>query len=248
MEGYDTSTYGDRFADVYDDWYGDISDVEATVATVVELTPPGGRVLELGVGTGRLALPLHAAGVCVEGIDSSQAMVDQMRAKAGGTDISTVIGDMAELPLTGPFDGVFVAFNTFFNLPSDDSQLACFRRVRELLSPDGWFVIEAFIPSEEPEALQTDVHARDLTADRVVLNITRRDPHNQTVTAQHIEISENGGVRMRPSFLHYARPEQLDALARKGGLVLAERWSDWTRAPFDPDGAHHVSLYRPTDG
>ena len=212
MKGYDASTYGDRFADVYDDWYGDVSDVDATVAAIVELAGSG-KVLELGVGTGRLALPLAEAGVTIEGIDASQAMVDLMAAKPGAHRVPVVVGDMADLPMSGPYDGAFVAFNTFFNLATEDDQRRCLSRLAQLLLPGGWFAVEAFIPSDEPDAPETGFDARELSADRVRLTITKRDPVHQTIASQHVEITEAGGIKLRPSLLRYLRPEQLDDLA-----------------------------------
>src|SRR5262245_41087141 len=117
MDGYEASTYGDGFADVYDDWYGNVSDVDATVAGVASLAAArgGDRVLELGVGTGRLALPLAARGLLVTGIDASPAMLDRLLAKPGAARVEAVLGDMAELPVPGRYTVVFAAFNTFFN-------------------------------------------------------------------------------------------------------------------------------------
>ena len=154
VEGYDAGTYGDRFADVYDDWYGDVTDAAACCAHLAALVERvgGGPALELGVGSGRLALPLAALGVEVHGIDASTAMVDRLRAKPGGSAIAVTIGDMRALELLDPppFALVFVAFNTFFNLGDEESQAHCLDRVATLLGPRGRFVLEGFVPREEP--------------------------------------------------------------------------------------------------
>ena len=145
---YQPSTYGDRIADVYDDIYLDapvLSDVSATVAFLVSFTN-GGPVLELGVGTGRVALPLQAAGVKVHGIDASTAMVERLRVKPGGGDIDVTIEDFRDFSLTTRFHLVYVVFNTFFGLLSQDDQVTSFRAVARHLSPGGVFVMEAFVP------------------------------------------------------------------------------------------------------
>ena len=147
MEGYRSSTYGDRFADVYDDWYHDVSDVDATVARVAALaTPRGGRVLELGAGSGRLAIPLADRDLEVWAVDASAAMVERLRAKPGAEAVHAVVGDMAELALPGapPFAVVLCAFNTFFNLTTAEAQQRCLARVADALAPGGSLVLEAF--------------------------------------------------------------------------------------------------------
>src|SRR5687768_14700781 len=155
MEGYGPATYGEAIADIYDQWYGDLSDTNDAVDALAALVESAGgsRVLELGIGSGRLALPLAARGVDVWGIDTSQAMIDQLRTKPGGTDIPVAVGDMAGLDLSAiavgteaRFGVVFVAINTFFNLTTAEAQQRCLQRVRDVLEPGGRFVLEAFVP------------------------------------------------------------------------------------------------------
>ena len=248
VEGYDASTYGDRFADVYDDWYGEVTDVDACTAHLAELATRvgGGPVLELGVGSGRLALPLAERGVEVHGIDASAAMVERLRAKPGGDAISVTVGDMAELALAAPppFAVVFVAFNTFFNLASEAEQRRCLERVAALLAPGGAFVLEAFVPSDDvgPGA-EAAVAPRRITADEVVLTVSQVDPATQTITGQHVHLRE-AGIRLRPWHLRYATPAQLDALAASAGLELADRAAGWDAEPFTGTSGVHVSTYR----
>lgn len=251
MEGYEPHTYGDGIADTYDVWYGEHPDTAAAVDRLAALALQIGttKVLELGVGTGRLALPLSERGLEVWGVDASAAMVDMLRRKPHGDDVRVAIGDMAAIDLATLPDGdrarfgvVFVAVNTFFNLTSRDAQHRCLRRVREVLEPNGVFVIEAFVPTvDRPTNL---VEARTVAIDHVILTATRHDPDAQTVDCQYIEIRESG-IRMRPLRIRYALVAELDAMAADAGLRLTERWSDWNGTPFaDGDGAH-VSVYAP---
>lgn len=248
VEGYDASTYGERFADVYDDWYGDVADADACTAHLAALVEQtgGGPVLELGVGSGRIAVPLAARGVVVHGIDASEAMVARLRAKAGGAAVTVTVGDMAVLALDDPppFSVVFVAFNTFFNLPSEQDQRRCLQRVADLLTPEGALVLEAFVPRDDVgAAAEASVAPRRITADEVVLTVSQVDPANQTITGQHVHLSERG-IRLRPWHLRYATPAQLDALAREVGLELQDRTAGWSGEPFTTASAVHVSTYR----
>lgn len=245
MDGYDSAQYGRSFADVYDEWYHDVSDVDATVHRVAVLAARrgGGRVLELGVGTGRLALPLAARGLNVTGLDASADMLDQLRAKDGAEQLHLVHGDMAELAVEGPFAVAFVAFNTFFNLTTADAQFACLRRVYEVLAPGGWFVLEAFVPAMDDDHDNSGVSTRTVELDRVVLTAVRRDATNQTISGQHIEITERG-IRLRPWLVRYATPAQIDAMAAAAGLRLVERHEDWIGTAFHDASGKHVSAYR----
>jgi SAM-dependent methyltransferase len=246
VQGYEPQAYGEAMAEVYDDWYADISDAHATVAAVAELVRAagGGPVLELGVGTGRLALPLAAAGLDVTGIDISAAMLDRLRAKPGGEAVTLVHGDMAAGLPDGPFAVVLVAFNTFFSLTSADAQERCLAHVAERLAPRGCFALEAFVPDEELIDAGSRVELRSLSRDRVVLTVSRHDAALQRAEGQFVELTEAGGVRLRPWSLRYAGPAELDRMAAAAGLDLASRWSSWTGTAFDAESSNHVSLYR----
>jgi SAM-dependent methyltransferase len=244
VEGYDASTYGERFADVYDDWYGDLTEVDACTGRLAVLAD-GGPVLELGVGSGRLALPLAARGVEVHGIDASEAMLARLRAKPGSDAIRVTQGDMADLDLgePPPFTVVFAAFNTLFNLPTAEAQRRCFERVASLLAPQGVFVVEAFVPAERGTAGPAgSVSPRRITADEVVLSVSHHDAPQQTISGQHVHITDRG-IRLRPWHLRYAPPEELDAMAAEAGLTLTWRCADWAETPFGPDAGVHVSAY-----
>jgi len=248
MRGYDEQSYGEGFADVYDDWYPDVSDVGATVARMVSLAGPAGHVLELGVGTGRLALPMAVAGLAVTGIDSSPAMLAKLAERDRSGAVEVVCGDMVDALPDGPFDAALVAYNTIFNLLDESTQQHCFTAVADRLVPGGAFVVEAFVPdASTPAATPTDVSVRSLAADRVVLSITVNEPEDQRADGQFVEFTESGGVRLRPWSIRWATPEQLDAMAAAAGMTLAERWEDMTMTPFDDDSSTHVSVYVTSD-
>ena len=242
VRGYDDQSYGEGFADVYDDWYADITDVAATTATLAEFAA-GGPVLELGIGTGRLALPLSAAGVEVHGIDSSAAMLDRLRTKPGADAIRAVQGDMVDGLPDGPFSLVFVAYNTFFGLLTEARQQACLHAVAARLRPEGAFAVEAFVPEPDHESAPS-VTVRSVAVDRVVLSVSTADPEAQRAEGQYIDITEAGGVRLRPWSIRWATPAQLDEMAAAAGLRLVARWAGFDRAPFDAESARHVSVYR----
>jgi SAM-dependent methyltransferase len=248
VDGYEPSTYGQRFADVYDDWYGDITDGAACVERLAALVEEagGGAVLELGVGTGRLALPLAERGIEVHGIDASAAMLDRLRDKPGGGAVHLTEGDMADLALVDPppFVVVLAAFNTFFNLGSRDGQERCLARIATLLAPHGTFVLEGFVPvPPDGGGPQSAVTPRRITTDEVQLTVSQHDPAAQTITGQHVHITE-GGIRLRPWHLRYAPPAELDEMADQAGLALAWRHADWEGRPFGADATVHVSAYR----
>jgi SAM-dependent methyltransferase len=248
MDGYDAATYGDRFADVYDDWYGDVTDVDRCTARLAALVEDvgGGPVLELGVGSGRLAIPLAERGLEVHGIDASAEMLARLRAKPGGDAVRLTQGDMAELPLDHPppFAVVLAAFNTFFNLGSEGAQRACFEAVARVLAPGGLFVVEAFVPADPGDQPSGGaLTPRHITADEVVLSASRHDAEAQTISGQHIHVTE-GGIRLRPWHLRYARPGELDAMAEAAGLELVWRHADWDGTAFADDASVHVCAYR----
>lgn len=241
MRGYHDASYGDAFADVYDDWYANISDVDATVRTLVELAD-GGTVLELGVGTGRLAIPLAAAGIEVHGIDSSEAMLARMAAKPGGGAVHTHLGDMVHGLPDGSFHLAFVAYNTFFNLLTEADQRACFDAVAQRLTDGGSFVIEAFVPEAAHDPASA-VTVKSVTAARVVLSVSTSDPAAQRAEGQYVDITEAGGVRLRPWSIRWVTPAQLDEMAEAAGFHLQHRWEDFAKAEFDGESPRHVSVF-----
>lgn len=246
-----TPDYGASFADVYDDWYADITDADATADHVRALVDGagGGPVLELGIGSGRLALPLLARGLDVVGIDLSSPMLALLRDKPGAERIELHQADMArpDEVATGPFAVVLVGFNTFFNLDEEALQRRCLDGVARILAPRGSLLIEAFVPGDPPPSVARELSPSRVALDRLVLTATEHDPSTQTVTGQHLDLHVDGGVRLRPWRIRYATPEQLDEMAAAAGLRLAERAGGWSGEPFDADSAVHVSRYVPAE-
>lgn len=239
---YQASTYGDRIADVYDEWPGVPTNTDRAVAFLAELAGRG-PILELGIGTGRVALPLVERGFTVSGIDSSAAMVAKLRAKPGGERIRVAMGNFADMPIEGRFALIFVAFNTFFGLRSQDDQLRCFSGVAERLADDGVFVIEAFVPDLGRFDHGQRVGAAHVGTDAVYLEASLHDPVAQRVHSQQVVITEQG-IRLYPVEVRYAWPSELDLMARLAGLRLRERFGDWSREPFTAASGRHVSVYQ----
>lgn len=258
MHGYDSTSYGDGFADVYDDWYADVTDVDATVGRVITTlgASPGARlddkpsrVLELGVGTGRLAFPLAERGLSVVGIDSSQAMLDRLATRRQqhdvqqGASVDAICGDMAAGLPDGPFDVALVAYNTLFNLLETGEQQACFDAVALRLAPGGAFIVEAVVPDETAPS-GSDVSVRSMTVDRVVLSVSDHRPDEHRTSGQFVEFTESGGVRLRPWAIRWASVAGLDAMAKHAGLSVDARFSDMAGADFTEHSTQHVTIYR----
>ncbi len=241
MENYEPIlSFGEDTAEVYDDVKR--GDEVATVAFLEHLAG-GGPALELAIGTGRIALPLAARGVHVDGIDLSPAMVARLRAKPGGDQISVTMGDFAEVPVPGAYRLIFVVFNTLFNLLTQDDQVRCFENVAAHLTDDGSFVVEAFVPTFLTR-LRNDqyVDAEAIGVDQVRLDVGRHDPVTQHLDESHVVLSGEG-VRLYPIVTRYAWPSELDLMARIAGLRLKDRWAGWNREPFTSTSSMHVSVY-----
>jgi hypothetical protein len=234
--------------DSFDEAAADIYDAEprgdevSTVALLGELAR-GGPALELAIGTGRIALPLAARGIRVDGVDLSPAMVSKLRAKPGGEQLSITMGDFADVPVQGAYRLIFIVFNTLFNLLTQEDQVRCFENVAKHLTDDGMFVVEAFVPTYLTR-LRDDqyVDAEQVGVDRVVFDVGRHDPVNQRLDESHVLLSREG-VRLFPIVTRYAWPSELDLMARIAGLRLLDRWAGWEREPFTSTSRNHVSVY-----
>lgn len=232
--------YGERCAEVYDPWF---SSLDPAAIDTLEGLAANGRALELGIGTGLIALPLAGRGIEVHGIDSSAAMVARMRSKPGGDSIPVAFGDFADIGATGiagDFRLIFAVYNTFFALQTQRDQVRCFRSAAAHLTADGVFVLEAYVPDAAfgggPLRLMT------LESDRVGLKASQHDPVEQRIKSQHV-VFRQGEVRLYPVEIRYAWPAELDLMAELAGLRLRHRWSDWNGGAFTAASTKHVSVY-----
>jgi SAM-dependent methyltransferase len=246
LPGHDPSAYGAGVADDYDAIYGDLPETTESIERLAELAEHG-PLLELGIGTGRIALPLAQKGLDVHGIEASEAMVAKLRGKPAGRDIPVALGDFAEVTAPGgPYTLACLNFNTIFALPGPEEQIRCFRRVAEKLVPRGRFVIEAFVADPEDYRHGHAVEVRNVSAERVELQLARYDPVNQRIERVLINISE-AGTHLHAANDAYASPRELDLMARIAGLELEQRWEDWRRSQFTAQSRQHVTVYRKGD-
>ena len=240
MENYEPGmSFGEDAAEIYDDEpRGD----ESEAVDFLEQLASGGPALELAIGTGRIALPLTARGIRVDGIDISPAMVAKLRAKPDGDQISVTMGDFADVPVPGAYPLIYLVFNTLFNLLTQEGQVRCFENVAAHLTDDGSFVVEAMSPSFFYR-LRNDQHvdAEAIEVDEVWLDVLRHDPVTQTIDESHVHLSDKG-VRLFPIAQRYSWPSELDLMAGIAGLRLKERWDGWNREPFTSTG-NVVSVY-----
>jgi SAM-dependent methyltransferase len=235
--------FGEHIAERYDESSDEMfapEIVEPTVDFLAELAGEG-AALELGIGTGRIALPLAQRGVRVHGIDLSEAMVARLKAKPGGDDIPVTVGDFATTPVDGTFALAYLVFNTIMNLTTQDAQVACFENVAAHLEPGGCFVIEVGVPQLQRlppgETFQPfDVSPTHLGFDEIDVATQRLVSHHYSIVNGQLDVS-SGPFR-------YVWPSELDLMARIGGLTLRERWSDWKREPFTSESRKHVSVWQ----
>jgi SAM-dependent methyltransferase len=234
--------FDERIAARYDESSADMS-AAAAVDPVVDFLATlagSGRALELGIGTGRIALPLAQRGVPVHGIELSRAMVARLRAKPGGNDIGVTIGDFSTTPVEGTFSVAYLVFNTIMNLTTQAGQVACFRNVAAHLEPGGCFVIEVGVPDLQRLPPGETVRAFHVSEDR--WGFDEYDVARQGLVSHHFETIEGRIERVSMPF-RYAWPAELDLMAQLAGMELRERWSGWKREPFTSDSRAHVSVW-----
>ena len=239
MNSYSNETYGERMAGIYDEWFPDYD--SQAIDALADLAQ-GGRALELGIGTGRIALPLAAKGMEVHGIDAAESMISRLRAKPGSERITVTQGNFAEVLVDGKFSLIYIVFNTLFALSSQDEQVRCFRNVAEHLAPGGCFVIEAFVPDPRRFTGGQVNWATRVTSELVELDVGHHDAAAQRVVSQKV-VFNDGTVRLYPLQIRYAWPSELDLMAQLAGLRLRERWSSWKRDSFTSESTKHISIY-----
>jgi SAM-dependent methyltransferase len=243
----DDGYFGERVAARYDestDVMFDAGAIDPVIDLLVKLAGSG-RALELGIGTGRIALPLARRGIPVHGIELSKAMVARLRAKPGGEDIGVTIGDFATTTVDGTFSVAYLVWNTIMNLTTQAAQVACFRNVAAHLEPGGCFVIEVGVPDLQRLPPGETIHAFHVSETRWGLD--EYDVARQGLTSHHFEIVDGRLERTSIPF-RYAWPAELDLMAELAGMRLRERWTGWQREPFTSDSRKHVSVWEKPAG
>lgn len=244
MEGYEpVRTFDAATAEEYDD-FAVRGDEEATVG-FLEALADGGPVLELAIGTGRIALPLAAKGIRVDGIDFSEPMVSKLREKPGGADLAVVIGDFCDVAVDGTYRLIYVVFNSLFNVLSQDDQVRCFENVASHLTPGGAFVVEGGCTLGWLDHVRNGqyVEAERIEVEAVRFDLLQLDPSTQMLYENHVELSRDG-ARFTPVVQRYAWPSELDLMARIAGLRLEQRWGRWNRESFTARSENVISVYR----
>jgi SAM-dependent methyltransferase len=234
--------FGEDVAARYDESSAEMFDpavVDPAVDFLAELAGDG-RALELGIGTGRIAVPLAARGVPLHGIELSKAMVARLRAKTGGEDIAVTIGDFATATADGTFSLAYLVFNTIGNLTTQEAQAACFRNVARHLEPGGCFVIEVGVPGLRLLPAGEALHVFDASATH--WGIDEYDVANQGLVSHHFSLVDGRWQLLSMPF-RYVWPSELDLMAELAGMTLRERWSDWHRAPFTSESRKHISVW-----
>ncbi len=239
MDTYSEETYGERIAGVYDQWYSGFDPAEIDILVGFA---GRGEALELGIGTGRIAIPLSKAGVSVQGIDASEAMVAKLQAKSDGESIKVTMGDFGAVAVSGKFSLIYVVFNTFFQLLTQADQVSCFQNVAEHLATDGVFVIEAFVPDLKRFTDGQTIRVNRIEDHQVQIDVSEHEIDKQLITSQHVLLAENG-TSFFPVTIRYAWPSEMDLMAQLAGLQLRSRWSDWDKGEFTSTSGKHISIY-----
>src|SRR3984885_6877368 len=234
--------FGEPVAARYDQSVADMSGpdvVNPAVDFLAELAA-GGQALELGIGTGRMALPLARRGVPVHGIDLSRAMVARLRDKPGGDAVGVTIGDFATTVGDGRFSVAYLVFNTIMNLTAQDAQVACFRNAAAHLQPGGCFVVEVMVPELRKLPAGQNAVPFQVTPGRLDFNLYDTAP--QAMNSNYVEVSGGRGEYRSIPF-RYVWPAELDLMAQLAGMRLRDRWAGWTGEPFTSDSHQHVSVW-----
>lgn len=244
MDGYDSGTYGQRWAPYYDDLYSEVDDSVIDLLARYAGEPP--RALELAIGTGRVALPLRQKGVEVVGIDASEEMVEKLRAKDGGEAIEVVMGNFGDVSVEGTFPLVYLTFNTIFGLLTQDEQIDCFRNVADHLDPGGCFVIDCFVPDVRRfDAYNTRIGVSAIgSVDEHMYEMTIYEPVSQRLSTHVVKRNSDCTNVVLPVEIRFAWPSELDLMARLAGLELEDRFGWYDLRPFNERSTSHMSIYR----
>jgi SAM-dependent methyltransferase len=234
--------FGERIADRFDGRYAHLAEpnaVDPIVDFLVERAR-GGAALELGIGTGRIALPLAGRGLRVHGIELSEAMVARLRAKPRAESVGVTIGDFATTTVEATFSVAYLVANTIMNLTTQDEQVACFRNAARHLEPGGCFVIEVLVPGLRRLPPGEIFQPFDVSPSH--LGFDEYDVAQQGLISHHYWIEEGRVEVFSPPF-RYVWPSELDLMARLAGMELRERWGGWEREPFTSESNKHVSVW-----
>ena len=245
MSDREPSWYGDAWAEHYDDVYADVDGSMIDLLAEYAGTPP--RALELGIGTGRVALPLVSRGVDVAGIEGSEEMIHKLRGKPGGGVIEVFAGDLVDVDVNGQvFPLVYFPFNTFFSLLTQERQVQCFANVSRALEPGGRFVLEGFVPDlGRYDKFHTRLGVSSISSDNAhAYELSIHDPVHQRVTSHHVRRLDSGETVVLPVEIRYCWPSELDLMAKIAGLGLEARWGWYDRRPFNEESTASVSVYR----
>lgn len=241
----DDGYFDEQIAASYDESSAEMFDpvvVDPVIDFLFDLAGRG-RVLELGIGTGRIALPLAERGVPVHGIELSKPMTARLLAKPGGKDIDVTIGDFATTKVEGPFSLAYLVYNTIMNLTSQSAQVECFRNVAAHLQQGGCFVIEVMVPELRRLPPGETFHVFDAGENH--WGIDEYDVATQGLTSHHFEMVDGRLERFSAPY-RYAWPSELDLMAELAGMRLRERWGGWKREPFTSESRKHVSVWEKT--
>lgn len=250
---YVGETYGEKSADLYDTLYEEFAPPVEQIRLLITLAG-GGPVLEVGAGTGRIALPLARAGIAVTAVDASQEMISRLAKKTDGLPITPVTADAADYVAPEPVALVFAVFNTFFLLADESTQRAFLHNAARSLTPGGTLVIETFAPrpgQRLPDGphpgvfpVDKDVVLKRHLDDAVLLFTGERHADRREFHYREVLLRDGQPARVLPGKMRYWEPEDIDALARAAGLALKERSADWAGTPYVPGSSpKHVSQY-----
>ena len=241
MQGFDPATsFGATVAAQYDDHPR--GDEAAAVQFLYDIASTK-TALEFAIGTGRIALPLAARGMQVDGIELSHDMIARLHAKPAGAALHVIQGDMSTVQMGQRYGLVYLVFNTIFNLLTVDGQIECFANAARHLSDDGVFVAETALPHTWMPSGKSDyVHAEQVNLDSVMFDVARYDPVTQHLSENHVRISAQG-ISMQPIVCRLITPGEMDLMARMAGLKLVHRFANWQKTPFDAQSTAHVSVY-----
>jgi SAM-dependent methyltransferase len=244
MDGFTPETsFGPDTAATYDDRLRGDEQAAAAFLHSLNERAHGGPALELAIGTGRIALPLAERGVEVDGIELSQAMIEQLRNKPGGRGLYVVAGDMCNETARGPYSLAYLVYNTLGNVLTQEGQVQIFRNVARQLTGDGVFVVETAVPWAWVNPLEPDyVRPEYVAAQKVVFDVVEYDPVTQLANENHVTLDENG-IRFGPIAQRVVSPAEMDLMAQLAGMRLRERFGGWGSEPFTKSSTMHVSVY-----